>query len=133
MKQAPTPPKKAVWQDLRAIALLMAASLTVMANATISPALAGLEAAFSDTPNAEILTRLLVPAPSLSVILFAPLAGIYADRFGRRRMLLVGVILFIITGSASSLLTHSADDFCQSSGVGDRRGTHYDIGNGADW
>lgn len=104
MKPAPTLPNKAVWRDLRAIVLLMAASLTVMANATISPALAGLEAAFSGTPNAEILTRLLVPAPSLSVIFCAPLAGIFADRFGRRRMLLIGVILFIITGSAGLYL-----------------------------
>ena len=32
-----------VWRDPRAVALLMAASLTTMANATISPALPGLE------------------------------------------------------------------------------------------
>lgn len=104
MKQDLSPPQTAVWRDQRAIALLMAASLTVMANATISPALAGLETAFSGTPNAEILTRLLVPAPSLSVVLCAPLAGLFADRFGRRSMLLIGVILFIITGSAGLYL-----------------------------
>ncbi|WON76713.1 MFS transporter [Serratia sp. UGAL515B_01] len=104
MEQGPDYLKRAVWRDPKAIALLMAASLTVMANATISPALAGLEASFSDTPNAGILTRLLVPAPSLSVVLCAPLAGIFSDRFGRRWMLLVGVILFIITGSAGLYL-----------------------------
>ncbi|WP_156294308.1 MFS transporter [Serratia oryzae] len=104
MKQDPVPAPTSVWRDQRAIALLLAASLTVMANATISPALAGLEAAFSDAPHAEILTRLLVPAPSLSVVLCAPLAGMFADRFGRRRMLLIGVILFIITGSAGLYL-----------------------------
>ncbi|AHG18576.1 MFS transporter [Chania multitudinisentens RB-25] len=104
MEQAPAHPQKAVWRDQRAIALLMAASLTVMANATISPALAGLEAAFSGNPNAGMLTRLLVPAPSLSIVLCAPFAGIFADRFGRRGMLLVGVLLFIITGSAGLYL-----------------------------
>lgn len=104
MKQEPTHPKRAIWRDPRAIALLMAASLTVMANATISPALAGLEATFPDTPNAGMLTRLLVPAPSLSVVLCAPLAGIFSDRFGRRWMLLIGVILFVITGSAGLYL-----------------------------
>jgi MFS family permease len=93
-----------VWRDQRAIALLMAASLTVMANATISPALAGLEQAFAGDTNAAMLTRLLVPAPSLSVVLFAPLAGLAADRFGRRWMLLAGVILFAITGSAGVFL-----------------------------
>ncbi|BCH21954.1 MFS transporter [Mesorhizobium sp. L-8-3] len=93
-----------VWVDGRAIALLMAASLTVMANATISPALPGLERLFADDPNAALLTRLLVPAPSLSVALCAPLAGVMADRFGRRRLLLSGVILFIIAGCAGLVL-----------------------------
>lgn len=93
-----------VWRDRRAIALLMAASLTTMANATISPALPGLERLFAEDPDAALLTRLLVPAPSLSVALCAPFAGLLADRFGRRRMLLSGTILFVITGCAGLVL-----------------------------
>ncbi|KRE12369.1 MFS transporter [Bosea sp. Root483D1] len=93
-----------VWQDRRAIALLMAASLTTMANATIAPALPGLERLFADDPNAALLTRLLVPAPSLSVAICAPLAGIAADRIGRRRLLLFGVVLFVISGCAGLVL-----------------------------
>lgn len=93
-----------VWQDRRAIALLMAASLTTMANATIAPALPGLERLFAGDPNAALLTRLLVPAPSLSVALFAPLAGIAADRIGRRKLLLFGVILFVLSGCAGLIL-----------------------------
>lgn len=92
------------WQDRRAVALLMAASLTTMANATIAPALPGLERLFAGDPNAALLTRLLVPAPSLSVALFAPLAGIAADRIGRRKLLLFGVILFVLSGSAGLIL-----------------------------
>ncbi|WP_306225621.1 MFS transporter [Bosea beijingensis] len=90
--------------DPRAIALLLAASLTTMANATISPALPGIERLFADDPNAAMLTRLLVPAPSLSVALFAPLAGLAADRLGRRAMLLAGVVLFVIAGCAGLAL-----------------------------
>jgi MFS family permease len=93
-----------VWQDPRAIALLMAASLTTMANATISPALPGLERLFGEDPNARMLVRLLVPAPSLSVAVFAPFAGLVADRYGRRRMLLAGIILFVIAGCAGLVL-----------------------------
>ncbi|WP_186420732.1 MFS transporter [Bosea sp. CS1GBMeth4] len=93
-----------LWQDRRAIALLMAASLTTMANATIAPALPGLERLFAGDPDAALLTRLLVPAPSLSVAVCAPLAGIAADRIGRRRMLLLGVILFVISGCAGLVL-----------------------------
>ncbi len=93
-----------IWQDPRAVALLMAASLTTMANATISPALPGLERLFADDANAAMLVRLLVPAPSLSVAVFAPFAGLVADRYGRRPMLLAGVILFVMAGCAGLFL-----------------------------
>jgi MFS family permease len=82
----------------------MAASLTTMANATISPALPGLERLFADAPNGAMLTRLLVPAPSLSVALCAPFVGLAADRFGRRLLLLTGMILFVISGCAGLFL-----------------------------
>src|SRR5688572_26411750 len=104
MASTTIPRQTQVWQDPRAIALLMAASLTTMANATISPALPGLERLFGEDPNAGILVRLLVPAPSLSVAIFAPFAGLVADRYGRRWMLLAGVILFVIAGCAGLFL-----------------------------
>ncbi len=100
-----------IWQDRRAIALLMAASLTTMANATIAPALPGLERLFADDPNAAMLTRLLVPAPSLSVAICAPLAGIAADRFGRRKLLLSGVLLFVVSGCVGLALPDLATIF----------------------
>ncbi|WP_293798168.1 MFS transporter [uncultured Bosea sp.] len=96
--------ERPIWQKPHAVALLMAASLTTMANATISPALPGIERLFTEDPNAALLTRLLVPAPSLSVALLAPLAGFAADRIGRRVMLLAGVVLFVIAGCAGLVL-----------------------------
>ncbi len=95
---------KPVWHDPRAVALLMAASLTTMANATISPALPALERLFADDPNAAMLVRLLVPAPSIAVAILAPFAGIFTDRYGRRQMLLAGVGLFVLAGCAGLLL-----------------------------
>lgn len=93
-----------LWRDLKVVALLMAGTMTVMANATISPALPGLEMLFADNPNSAMLTRLLVPAPSIAVVFCAPLAGLAADRFGRRRQLLAGVLLFSASGSAGLVL-----------------------------
>jgi MFS family permease len=93
-----------IWRDPRALALMMAASLTVMTAATISPALPGLERQFAGDETHLFLIRLLVPAPSLAVVLVAPLCGAVADRWGRRRMLLAGLILFIIAGSAGLVL-----------------------------
>lgn len=90
--------------DRRAVALLLTASLTILSNTLISPALPGIEAAFSDDPNAELLTRLLVSAPSLMVAICAPFAGALADYFGRRRQLLLGVVLFAFSGCAGLFL-----------------------------
>ena len=91
-------------RDRQALALLLAASLTILSNATISPALPGIEAWFAETPDAALLTRLLVTAPSLTVALFAPFAGMAVDRYGRRPFLLAGVVLFGLSGSAGLIL-----------------------------
>lgn len=90
--------------DPRAFALLFAASLTTMANATISPALPGLTRLFADHRDAQFIATLLVPAPSFAVIFCAPLAGRAVDRFGRRGILLAGIMLFAATGSAGLYL-----------------------------
>lgn len=105
MSQVSKSENPSLWRDQRAIALLMAASLTTMANATISPALAGLQTLFADHPHSDLLIPLLVSAPSLTVVLFAPLAGILTDRLGRRWLLLTGVMLFVVSGTAGSFLT----------------------------
>ena len=98
------PTARPVWREPKAIALLLAATLTTMANATISPALPGLRTAFAADPSAEFLTRLLVPAPAVGVILCAPFAGIAADRIGRRPLLLAGIALYAVAGSAGLAL-----------------------------
>lgn len=92
------------WLDVAAIGLLLTASLKIMANATISPALPALEASFSGVANAGYLTRFLVAAPSVTVILVAPVAGLLADRFGKGGLLIAGVVLFVLAGSAGAYL-----------------------------
>ncbi|MEQ5870726.1 MFS transporter [Sagittula sp. NFXS13] len=87
-------------KDRRAVALLLAATLTVMSNAIISPGLPGIGEYFAATPNADLLTRLLITAPSLTVALIAPFAGLLVDRVGRKKMLMIGSGLFGVAGSA---------------------------------
>ena len=99
---------KAVLHDPRAWPLLVAASLTIMSNATLTPALPGLARLFVDTPHAELLTRLLITAPSLTAALSAPLVGWIVDRHGRRPLLLAGVFLFAIAGTAGLYLPNLA-------------------------
>lgn len=96
--------QRPLWTDAAAIALLLTATFKIMANATISPALPGLEAGFAQSPGAAYLVRFLVAAPSLTVVLVAPIAGLIADRFGRTPLLIGGVALFAVTGSAGAYL-----------------------------
>ncbi|WP_395176023.1 MFS transporter [Roseibium alexandrii] len=97
-------PETSLWRDATALALLLTASLKIMANATISPALPALEASFSGEPGAAYLVRFLVSAPSLTVVLVAPLAGFAIDRFGRSWLLMAGVLVFALSGSAGAYL-----------------------------
>lgn len=97
-------PETSLWRDVTALALLLTASLKIMANATISPALPALEASFSGEPGAAYLVRFLVSAPSLTVVLVAPLAGLAIDRFGRSWLLMAGVLVFALSGSAGAYL-----------------------------
>ena len=96
--------KRPLWMDAVAIALLMTATFKIMANATISPALPALEASFAEVPGAAYLVRFLVSAPSLTVVLVAPIAGLIADRYGRTPLLITGVTLFAVAGSAGAYL-----------------------------
>lgn len=90
--------------DPRVWALMLAATLTIMSNATISPALPELAAAFPDNENAALIVRLLVTAPSLLVAIIAPLAGMLIDRVGRRGLLLGGIGLYALSGAAGAVL-----------------------------
>ncbi|WP_164870927.1 MFS transporter [Mesobaculum littorinae] len=80
------------------IAVLGASSLTVMANATISPGLPGLNDHFADVPNIRFLAGLIVTLPSLFVILFASGFGWLADRYDRLHILMAGMAIYALGG-----------------------------------
>ena len=71
-----------------------------MAGATIAPGLPGLLAHFADYPDADYLTRFILTVPGLAIAITAPIAGVIADKLGRRVLLQVGVALYIVAGSA---------------------------------
>ena len=91
-------------KDSRAIALLLAATLTILSNTLISPALPGIEAHFAGQPYAESFTKILVTAPALLVAISTPFAGALADRFRQRCQLRGGALLCAIAGSAEMWL-----------------------------
>ncbi len=82
------------------VALIAASMLTVMAGATISPALPKMAEHFSGVENAGFLVKLVVTITALSIAISAPVLGWLNDRFSRALVLKLSVILYAIAGSA---------------------------------
>ncbi|GAB3741533.1 MFS transporter [Amycolatopsis oliviviridis] len=80
--------------------MLAAAPLTIMAAAIIAPSLPAMREVFSGTPGSGLLVRLALTVTSLAIAISAPLSGIVADRVGRRPLLLAGLGLYAVTGTA---------------------------------
>ncbi|TCD10987.1 MFS transporter [Oricola cellulosilytica] len=86
------------------IILLMCATLTVMAGATIAPSLPGLQDHFASLPEAGTLVPLVLTVPGLAIALMSPIAGFLADHLPKRRLLAAGIVLYVIAGSSGLYL-----------------------------
>ena len=97
-----TPPVAApVSTNLKAI-LLLASSLTVMSGATIAAALPLIETHFASQPNAGLYARLLLTVPALLIAVGSPFAGLFVDRFGRKKLLLASLVLYGLAGTSGA-------------------------------
>jgi MFS family permease len=76
-----------------------------MSASTIAPVLPLLAEAFSDTPDAAFLSKLVLTMPALAITLWAPLAGAIIDRFGRTRFLRINLVLYAFAGASAFVLT----------------------------
>lgn len=101
----PVTPGHAGWRQ--GWILVFSGFLPVMAIMALAPTLPTLLAHFHDVPNARLMVPLLITAPSACIALFAPAAGVIADRFGRRPLLLWCMALY----GAGGLIPFVIDDF----------------------
>ena len=85
----------------REIALLLAGScLSVLGAVLLAPVLPAMAAAFVDVPGSAVLVPLTLTIPALFIALLAPLAGRLADRWGRKRVLIVALFGYAVVGTA---------------------------------
>lgn len=84
--------------------LLLASMLTIMAGATIAPALPAIQREFARTPNAAVLVGLVLTMHGLFIAVGAPVIGVLADRYGRRSLLLVSTIVYVLAGGSGFVL-----------------------------
>jgi MFS family permease len=90
---------------VQGLMIQLASSLTVMGAVMVAPILPKLGAEFgASSPQAAEMVPLVATGPALAIALFAPIAGILADRFGRKAMLLIGTLLYGILGCLPAFL-----------------------------
>ncbi|SMF65779.1 MULTISPECIES: MFS transporter [unclassified Pseudomonas] len=78
--------------------LLAGSCLPVLGAVLLAPVLPSMQAHFTDTPGAAVLVIIALTLPALMIALLAPVAGILADRIGRRPLLLGAMVLYSVCG-----------------------------------
>ncbi|MCG6189518.1 MFS transporter [Maribellus maritimus] len=82
------------------VTLLLASMLTILANAIIAPSLPLISRTFEDVRNVEILTKLMLTLPALTIALVAPLAGRLLDKIGRIKVLYISLLIYLLAGTS---------------------------------
>ncbi|KAA6487817.1 MFS transporter [Agrobacterium rhizogenes] len=80
--------------------LVAVAWLAPIGSTLFAPVLPHMIAHFSDVQGAELLAPVALVTPALFVALLAPVAGILADRIGRKRLLLAALAIYAVAGIA---------------------------------
>jgi predicted MFS family arabinose efflux permease len=82
------------------LVLLAASCLSVLGAVLIAPVLPQMQDAFAGVPGAGILVPVVLTIPALLIGITAPFAGMIVDRVDRKRLLLAGLLLYAVTGTA---------------------------------
>jgi MFS family permease len=84
---------------LQGIMLLLPITMSVMGISVLTPVVHLLLEYFQDVPNHEYLViGGVLTMPAIWVLLFSPVAGWLADRFGRRKLLLISMVVYAFVG-----------------------------------
>ena len=83
-----------------AVILLLSSCLSVLGAVLLAPVLPRIEDAFADTPGVKTLTPVVLTAPALVIGLTAMVAGRIVDRVGRKRLLVVALVVYAFVGTA---------------------------------
>jgi MFS family permease len=78
--------------------------MTILAGATIAPALPEIRDVFASHEHVRLLSGMVLSTHAIAIVLFAPVAGLLVDRWGRRPTLLVGLALIALGGSSGAWL-----------------------------
>src|SRR5215470_18124588 len=91
MENTNRPRKAGVIQGIIIVFIFMLPMMAIVALMPVVPAIAE---NFKDMPNIMTWAPLVLSAPGLCIALVSPYAGYLVDRFGRRKLLIVTMILY---------------------------------------
>jgi MFS family permease len=82
------------------VLLMLMSCLPVLGAVLLAPVLPRMQSHFGGNPQAAALVPLSLTVPALMIALLAPFAGRIVDRFGRKRLLLAGLVVYAGFGTA---------------------------------
>ncbi len=82
----------------QSLLLLLGSCLPVLGAVLLAPVLPRMQEHFADTPGVAVLVPIALTLPALMIALLAPVAGIIADRLGRKPLLIVAMVLYTVCG-----------------------------------
>jgi MFS family permease len=82
----------------QSLLLLLGSCLPVLGAVLLAPILPRMQEHFADTPGVAVLVPIALTLPALMIALLAPVAGIIADRLGRKPLLIGAMVLYTVCG-----------------------------------
>jgi MFS family permease len=84
----------------QALVLLFSSCLAILGAVLLAPVLPAIQDAFEGTAGVEALAPIVLTAPALVIGLTAPFAGRVVDKLGRKRLLVVALVVYAFVGTA---------------------------------
>ncbi|WP_273825634.1 MFS transporter [Pseudomonas asplenii] len=101
-----------------ALLLLLGSCLPILGAVLIAPVLPRLAGHFANSTNVTVLVPIVLTLPALMIALLSPLAGALSDRMGRKRLLVLAMILYGICGPLPMLLDDLGAILASRAGLG---------------
>lgn len=86
--------------------ILLCSMMTAMAGSIVAPALSQIKTEFIDVDYIDLLARLVITLPALFIAFFSPLIGVFSDRYGRKMILIISLVLYSIGGTSAFVLNN---------------------------
>src|SRR5690242_5555270 len=88
----------------RELTLMASSMIAIIGTTAIAASLPHMSEAYAAVPNSRFLVNVALTLPALSVALCSPFIGLAIDRWGRKRMFILSMILYGVSGTAGSVL-----------------------------